>query len=45
MIKITKKTVGAEEEKKATSSKLVSKLQHQSEEEKTAQFAAQLDAA
>ncbi|MFZ2188502.1 MAG: GspE/PulE family protein [Candidatus Moraniibacteriota bacterium] len=43
MIKITKKTVGTEEEKKATSSKLVSKLQHQSEEEKTAEFAAQLE--
>ncbi len=43
MIKITKKATGKEEELKAVSAKLVSKLQHQSEEEEAAEFAAKLE--
>jgi type IV pilus assembly protein PilB len=43
MIKITKKTTGDAEEKKALSDKLITNLQHHSEEEETAQFAASLE--
>ncbi|HAI74578.1 MAG TPA: hypothetical protein DCS28_01545 [Candidatus Moranbacteria bacterium] len=43
MIKITKKTIGDELVKKTASDKLLAKMQHRSEEEETAQFAASID--
>ncbi len=43
MIKITKKTIGDEEVKKTVSDKLLAKMQHRSEEEEAAQFAASLE--
>lgn len=42
MIKITKKTIGDELARKTVSDKLLAKMQHRSEEEETAQFAASL---